>query len=666
MVKEDEKESCNNLFAAMQRVASRNDFLYQKIVGVMGDYVESQSFISDLIYVSHQDRELLLPLFPPRRLDVSYHGFGLRNQATQPSVKVAALRDVQPRPISPTLSLQVMAKNVPDTPKTKVSGFCVKTQENHENCSTIVLNSRSTPSPMTVNIKFPSNDTFPVPEIQTLQKNTSLKSVESIKSKQSENMSPLLNNQFDRKQMIDTDDMINEMTLPRLISPINSPETRMSVEMVLEEMVTNISPLSPISNPKRQNFTVIRKDNRNILSARENCDEYRNIHSVQDILGDISSSDEEETAYKSADLSARESIFSKAAVIDTTENLLPIEENKQEKLDAPNLCKGDSKIPRPIFSKNLFESPKIEKRPGVDVCLKKIPDNPEKEFRASHNPKEITNSVKRPVSSSDSIKFQRTQHKMKIAPPSASQIVSRPKNVMPLCLQGKDKQQISSNILQTKDKAYRHYHPVKHISTKTQHLIDSSYPKQQHQSTTVVTNENMISVLCNISKDVSAASNSHQTFMPVITAEQKSLTRSPKDVCLQDKSDTISPKKQLPIAESLSERALPNSKLSNSACISIVSDPVSKELKPCTISPHEKSSPHNFSPANRQVTFLKAHLAALPNDTSHQMRAKMSGHLRKKVIRYLRSYLCRLINFLLLLHPRLNHLFQRSKGKDYK
>ena len=219
-MKEAKTENGKDLFAAMERVASRDDFLCQKTAEVMGDYVRAQCFISNSIYVCHQDPETRLQ---PRR---------------RANIIVPPLKDVPPRPIYPTpSSLQGMTINVPDSPKTKVSG-------------STRLNCRPTPSP--VMVKFPPNGIFPVSEIKCVQKNTSLESVESIKSKPREDLSLLLHNQFDGKQKIDTDIMIKEMTLPRLISPINSPENRMSVEMVLKEMVTNISPLSPISNPKRE------------------------------------------------------------------------------------------------------------------------------------------------------------------------------------------------------------------------------------------------------------------------------------------------------------------------------------------------------------------------------------------------------------------------------
>lgn len=630
MMEEEEKEIDKNLFAPIYRVSSQDDFLHLKITSVMGDYVESQSFISDLIYVSHQDREFLLPLFPPRRLDLSYHGIGPRPRAYQPNVKVS--------PLQPSKST---TKTSPGPPQSKLAGANVNVHEkkqNREDCSSTGWQPKALPSSVPVAIQRSSggSDIFSKPESQPADKEANVKSDENIKSKQIEDSSFLLN-VIDRHKIIDIDAMIKEMRLPPLISPISSPEARMSVETVLKEMIINISPLSPIPNTERQD-----KKNQNITSSAKACDGNSNIglHSVQDILGDISSSsDEENDADKSTEPLAIGIISPKAVNFNPPENISSIENIKSEQCHAPKsegiscleqevtkskeykynpttgVCKDDIKITRPILAKNLSGSFKRGRKPANRPCskiliAKTIQENSENESKVTYYRKDFSNSVKRPVSSFDPFKFQRSQNKMKIAPPSASQIVSRPNNVIPISMQSQDKQRASSNLLQAKyNKTPHNNQPKIRGSPNTRSLINlpRSKPPPPHYQQPVSRNENGISLpLSNLSKDIYVPNTSDsQPSIPILNPEQKSSSsaRSPKDV--PNKTDSLPTEKRPAMSALAVERPLPMDKLSNDRDISNVFDSLPTESQPHVIPSPEQSLSLNFLSANRTVAFLK-------------------------------------------------------------
>lgn len=647
MMEEEEKEIDKNLFAPIHRVSSQDDFLQQKIATVMGDYVESQSFISDLIYVSHQDREFLLPFFPPRRLDLSYHGIGARPRAYQPNVKVSPLQALQPSSKSTTKTSQ-------GSPQDKVTGANVNIHEkkqNREDCCSTGWQPKAPPPPPppvpgAIQSSSGGSDIFSKPENQPAEKEANVKSDENIKSKQTEDPSFLLN-EIDRHKIIDFDAMIKEMTLPPLISPISSPKARMSVETVLKEMIINISPLSPIPNTGRQDVAMSLEKNQNITSSAKSCDGNSNIglHSVQDILGDISSSsDEENDADKSTEPLAIGIISPKAVNFKPPENISSIEKIKSEQCHAPKsegifcieqevtkskeskynptttgFCKDDIKITRPVLAKNLSGSFKRGRRPANKPCskilfAKTVQENSENESRVTYYSKEFSNPVKRPVPSFDPFKFHRLQNKMKIAPPSASQIVSRPNNVIPVSMQGQDKQQASSNLLQAKyNKTPHNNQPKIRGSPNTRSLINLPRPKPPpppplpRYQQPVCRNENGISLpLSNFSKDIYVPNTSDsQPSIPILNPEQKpsSSARSPKDV--PNKTDSLPTEKRPAMSALTMERSLPVDKLSNDREISNVFDSLSTESQPHAVPSPEQSLSLNFLSANRTMSFLK-------------------------------------------------------------
>lgn len=89
------EEPMKNLpvFGSPCRIFEMNeDPINQKCKRILGNYELMQTFISDFIYISSQERPEILHNFPNRRLDVSYRGIGPFNRSVQPDVKVPPMR----------------------------------------------------------------------------------------------------------------------------------------------------------------------------------------------------------------------------------------------------------------------------------------------------------------------------------------------------------------------------------------------------------------------------------------------------------------------------------------------------------------------------------------------------------------------------------------------